>query len=191
MKTKSASSYHHGNLEKAIIDLGITSAKEQGLAGLGVRKLANAAGVSPGAIYKHFPNSEVIKAEVSKAAREALAKKMLSDAENISDARLRFQSLIASYLDFAFTQKNLFAVASASCSEPPKTPDEYSVWAIVIYAIEALDKEGILRTGTVATNADFVWASAQGFATLVNLNENLVELTRDGFIRHITSAVIA
>lgn len=191
MKTKTAAAYHHGDLEKEIINLGFASAKESGLAGLGVRKLAAAAGVSPGAIYNHFSNSEVIKAEVSKAARETLAKKMLSEAGNLTDARVRFQSLMRSYLDFAFTEKNLFAVASASCSEPPKTPDKYSVWAIVIGAIEDLAKEGILRTGTIATNANFVWASAQGFATLVNLNGKSVGLTKDELIDHITSAVIA
>ena len=183
-------SYHHGNLEQAILDLGFASARKNGLSGLGVRKLATAAGVTPGAIYRHFSNSEVIKAEVSKLARETLAKRMLSGLGDITDSKLRFQSLMRSYLDFASTEKNLFAISSASCSEKPKTPDEYSVWAIVIAAIEDLAQTGKLKTGTVETNADFVWASAQGYAVLVNQNEDLVSLTSEEFIEHITVAVV-
>ncbi len=182
--------YHHGNLEQAILDLGFASARKEGLAGLGVRKLAAAAGVTPGAIYRHFSNSEVIKAEVSKAARETLAKRMMAGLGDLTDAKQRFQSLMHSYLDFALTEKNLFAISSASCSETPRAPDEYSVWQIVIAAIEHLAQNNMLKTGTVASNANFVWASAQGYATLVNQNEDSVSLTKEEFIEHLTVAVV-
>jgi len=182
--------YHHGNLEQVILDLGLASARDSGQAGLGVRKLAAQAGVTPGSIYRHFSNSEAIKAEVSKLARETLAKKMLSGLGDLTDAKLRFQSLLETYLDFAFHEKNLFAISTASCSEPTKTPDEYSVWAIVVSAIEDLSQAGRLKTGTVASNTDFVWASAQGYATLVNQNQDIVSLTRDEFIEHLVSALI-
>lgn len=182
--------YHHGNLEQAILDLGFASARKEGLAGLGVRKLAAAAGVTPGAIYRHFSNSEVIKAEVSKAARETLAKRMLAGLGDLTDPKQRLQSLLNSYLDFAFTEKNLFAISSASCSETPRAPDEYSVWQIVIAAIEHLAEHGMLKTGTVASNANFVWASSQGYATLVNQNEDSVLLTKEEFIEHLTVAVV-
>ncbi len=183
-------SYHHGNLEQVIIDLGFLSARKNGLAGIGVRRLAAEAGVTPGAIYRHFSNSEVIKAEVSKLASETLAKRMLAVLENLIDAKKRFQALIESYLDFAYTERNLFEISTAACSEPPKTPNEYSVWAIVIAAIEDLSLSGRLRTGTTDSTADFVWASAQGYAMLVNQNEQIVSLTREQFIEHLTVAVV-
>ncbi len=190
MQRTTSLNYHHGNLEQAILDLGFASARKEGLAGLGVRKLAAAAGVTPGAIYRHFSNSEVIKAEVSKAARETLAKRMLAGLVGLTDAKQRLESLMNSYLDFAFTEKNLFAISSASCSETPRAPDEYSVWAIVIAAIEDLDQNGMLKTGTVDSNANFVWASAQGYATLVNQNGDSVSLTKEEFIEHLLAAVV-
>ena len=190
MQTTTSLSYHHGNLEQAILDLGFASARKYGLAGIGVRKLAAEAGVTPGAIYRHFSNSEVIKAEVSKLASETLAKKMLSSLGDHTDAKQRFELLIESYLDFAYTEKSLFEISTAACSEPPKTPTAYSVWELVISAIEDLSQNGRLRTGTVTTNADFVWASAQGYAMLVNQNEDLVSLTREQFINHLTMAVV-
>jgi AcrR family transcriptional regulator len=191
MSSTASVSYHHGNLEKVILDLGFASARKNGIAGIGLRKLAAQAGVTPGAIYRHFSNSEVIKAEISKLASETLAKKMLTGLEGLSDPKLRFRSLIESYLDFAFTEKNLFEISTAACSEPPKTPDENSVWKIVIAAIEDLSLSGNLKTGTVASTGDFVWASAQGYATLVNQNEDLVSLTKEQFIEHLITAVIA
>ena len=182
--------YHHGNLEQVILDLGLASARKSGQAGLGVRKLAAQAGVTPGSIYRHFSNNEAIKAEISKLARESLAKRMISSLENLTDAKLRFRALLEAYLAFAFDEKNLYAVSTAACSEPTKTPDEYSVWAIVISAIEDLSQAGRLKTGIVASNADFVWASAQGYATLVNLNPDVVSLTPDEFVDHLVSAVV-
>ena len=190
MNKTAAANYHHGNLESVILDLGFQSARRNGISGLGVRKLAGEAGVTPSAIYRHFSNSEAIKAEISKIVRETLAKKMLASLGGLTDPELRFRSLLESYLEFAFTEPHLFEISTASCSEEPKTPEEYSVWKIVLEEIANLSSQGLLKSGTTETTADFVWASAQGYALLANQTEDLLTLTRGQFIDHLTAAVI-
>jgi AcrR family transcriptional regulator len=190
VNTTATANYHHGNLESVILDLGFASARQNGISGLGVRKLAAEAGVTPSAIYRHFSNSEAIKAEISKIVRDTLAKKMLAGLIGVTDAKLRFRSLLESYLDFAFTEKHLFEISTASCSEKPKTPEEFSVWKIVLEEISNLSRLGLLKSGTTETTADFVWASAQGYASLANQPEDLLMLTREQFIDHLTAAVV-
>lgn len=45
-KTKSISSYHHGDLKKALIDSGVEILSEKGIKNLSLREAARRAGVS-------------------------------------------------------------------------------------------------------------------------------------------------
>jgi len=46
--------YHHGNLRHALLEAALVILERNGEAGLGLRDLARAVGVSPGAPYRHF-----------------------------------------------------------------------------------------------------------------------------------------
>ncbi|HLV82994.1 MAG TPA: TetR/AcrR family transcriptional regulator [Devosia sp.] len=46
--------YHHGNLRHALLDAALLMLQRDGEAGLGLRDLARAVGVSPAAPYRHF-----------------------------------------------------------------------------------------------------------------------------------------
>ncbi|KKB07831.1 TetR/AcrR family transcriptional regulator [Devosia chinhatensis] len=46
--------YHHGNLRQALLETALILLEKQGEAGLGLRDLARAIGVSPAAPYRHF-----------------------------------------------------------------------------------------------------------------------------------------
>lgn len=48
--------YHHGSLERWILDPAVTKIEQVRLEALSLRELANAVGVSRGAPYRHFPN---------------------------------------------------------------------------------------------------------------------------------------
>lgn len=53
---KHASSYHHADLRRALMDAAIAYLREGDVTGLTMQVLARAAGVSPGAPYHHFPD---------------------------------------------------------------------------------------------------------------------------------------
>ena len=77
----SKKSYHHGNLEKALLTSGIEEARRSGSQNLGVTHLAKQVNVSPMAVYRHFSNRESLRASISQQAREELARYMLSELE--------------------------------------------------------------------------------------------------------------
>ena len=48
--------YHHGDLRNALLEAALLILEREGEAGLGLRDLARAVGVSPAAPYRHFDN---------------------------------------------------------------------------------------------------------------------------------------
>ncbi len=56
--SKKMGSYHHGDLRRALLEWGLALLEEADGADLALRKLARLAGVSPGAVYRHFANKE-------------------------------------------------------------------------------------------------------------------------------------
>ena len=54
MSTSSNAPYHHGNLRQALLEAALTILERDGEAGLGLRDLARAVGVSAAAPYRHF-----------------------------------------------------------------------------------------------------------------------------------------
>lgn len=67
--------YHHGDLRNALIEAGLKLLEARGPGGaqddLGLREVAREVGVSPTAIYRHFPDKKALKAAL---AAEGLAR---------------------------------------------------------------------------------------------------------------------
>ena len=68
--------YHHGDLANAVITAGLRRVRQSGLEAVSGRELAGAAGVAPSAIYRHFADKDQLRAAISQAAREQLARAM-------------------------------------------------------------------------------------------------------------------
>ena len=66
----SESAYHHGSLRTALIGAGLASLEGGAGAALSLRELARNVGVSPAAVYRHFPNKDALLAAL---AEEGLA----------------------------------------------------------------------------------------------------------------------
>ena len=125
------SGYHHGNLRAATLDAGIALVSERGAGALGIRALADELGVSSAALYRHFPDIEHVRADVSRIAREGLAQAMIVAREGASGSRdprtaavRRFDAIGSAYIDVATRQPRLFDFAFAGCEAPPSQPDD-------------------------------------------------------------------
>src|ERR1700730_31828 len=57
--------YHHGNLREALIRGALELIADKGPAGFTVAEAARAAGVSPGAPYRHFRDRDELLADVA------------------------------------------------------------------------------------------------------------------------------
>jgi len=79
-------SYHHGNLREAMIEAALSLIAERGPAGFTYAEVARAAGVSPAAPYRHFPDRNALIAEVAKQGFERFAAELEAAATQAGPA---------------------------------------------------------------------------------------------------------
>ncbi|WP_240554862.1 TetR/AcrR family transcriptional regulator [Oceanicoccus sagamiensis] len=106
MSEKSPSSkknYHHGNLRKTLLDEAAILLREQGEAGLSMRKLADRVGVSRTAPYHHFKDKRELLCAIAEEGfrqfRLAIHPPELAGSFSIDQQRIR--QLVKDYVDFA------------------------------------------------------------------------------------------
>jgi AcrR family transcriptional regulator len=161
--------YHHGDLANAVIAAGLRRVKQRGLEAVSGRELAGAAGVAPSAIYRHFADKDQLRAAISQAAREQLARSMVQPpTRNLNKARAaaRFRAIGAAYVDFALREPRLYAAAFAECA-PPSREDNPSAWAILAESLDALVVTGAMPKSRRGGAEVVAWSSVHGISTLL------------------------
>ncbi|KRB36504.1 TetR/AcrR family transcriptional regulator [Microbacterium sp. Root180] len=115
------STYHHGDLRRALIDEGLRLARTGGPAAVSLREVTRAAGVSPNAAYRHFADREHLIRAVAAEAQTALARAILArvdaapPAESAAAAAIeRLRRVGLAYIDFARAERGWFALAFAT-----------------------------------------------------------------------------
>ncbi len=73
---KRKSSYHHGNLRRALIDAGLGLIEQEGAAALSLREAARRAGVSTAAPYRHFRSREALLAAIAEEGFRLLGEEL-------------------------------------------------------------------------------------------------------------------
>jgi len=160
--------YHHGNLEEALLTVGMKEAKASGSRNLGVTHLAKLVDVSPMAVYRHFPSGENLKAAISQQAREQLARRMFEAVSQEKDVKRRFMATGREYIRFGLEEPGLFAVAFIDCGASPKREDDPSARAMLHDAILDLCNEGLVRPEELEAVANFAWSIVHGFTMLTS-----------------------
>jgi AcrR family transcriptional regulator len=158
--------YHHGNLEEALLTVGMKEAKASGSRNLGVTHLARLVDVSPMAVYRHFPSGENLKAAISQQAREELARRMTRAVAKETDVKRKFMATGREYIRFGLAEPGLFSVAFLDCSELPNREDNPSARGILHDAILDLCNEGLVEPKEVQAVAHFAWSIVHGFTML-------------------------
>ena len=110
--------YHHGRLREALVDAGLSLARENGPEAVVLRAVSRAAGVSHNAAYRHFADhDELMRAVCERCMRELallMEKRVASvpaSGSAVDDAWARLTALGASYVEFATTETGWFRTA--------------------------------------------------------------------------------
>ena len=104
--------YHHGDLRNALIEAGLRLLEARGPDGaqedLGLREVAREVGVSPTAIYRHFPDKHALKSALSAAGLERLAQRQQQASARAGGGAAGFLASGLSYVKFAAEHPVLF-----------------------------------------------------------------------------------
>lgn len=166
--------YHHGNLRAELLATATTRARAGGASALVVREIAREVGVTPAAVYRHYPDAEHLVADVAQHARESLARGMIEARESVPRRRdpvaravERFFAIGRAYIAFAQAEPGLFSVAFTECTATPNRLDDPSAWDVLINGLAELVEVGALDTSDTSDAAVVTWASVHGLATIL------------------------
>ena len=158
----------------ALLDAGLRVAAAKGPMSLQIRDLAVGQGVSPSAVYRHFPDLAHLSAEVARLARERLAQAMLDAALAVPlhpDAGLvairRFNEIGRAYVEFAVRESNLFDMAFQVPGAPPSCADDPSAWDVLNDALDALVAAGELSPDRRWDGPMIAWSAVHGLASII------------------------
>jgi AcrR family transcriptional regulator len=115
--------YHHGNLRAALVQAAVALIARHGPAGFSVAEAARQAGVSPGAPYRHFRDSEALLAEVARQGFERFTAALEQAwAEGTPDPLAAYERLGRAYLAFAREEAAFYAAMFEARLAPAAHP---------------------------------------------------------------------
>ncbi len=126
---------HRANLAR-ILDAASALAFEEGLEALSIKRVADLADYTPGALYRYFPSKDALVVAIMVRALEQLTERLGSIAEPDPLRRLIAQAL--EYRDLAEREPHAFAFVSKLSADPRVLVAEDEAVAQVVGAVERL-----------------------------------------------------
>lgn len=178
-KTRSARSYHHGDLRRALVDAALDILRSEGLDALTLRAAARAAGVSQTAPYRHFEDRTALLAAVAEDGFLRLRARLLRSVSTApppgSTERQVLQNLALEYLGFAMEHRAEYRLMFGSelgMRNALSPLDELSEAQDAVYAflrggIARTQQLGLVRPGDTGAMAFTCWALLHGVVMLV------------------------
>lgn len=166
------STYHHGDLRRALLTEANELARSGGPDAVILREVARRLGVSPAAMYRHFPDREALLGEVARMARRDLARRMLAEVDQVQETDLRtrsvlrFQAIGRGYLEFAQEAPNLLAAAFLPIEPPDEVAEDPNPWTVLASALDELAATGAMPLGRRVGAETIAWSTVHGFAIL-------------------------
>ena len=168
--SKVSGSYHHGDLRAACLRAARELLEEDGR-GLSLRAVAQRAGVSPTAPYRHFPDREALVSAVAAQGYRELAER-LAEAHPAPVTPEDLADVAVAYVQFALTHPALFRAMFSEPCDPGNAERAAATAAISAY-VDGLVRRAFPENGTgTGPGTDFealstaVWALVHGLAVL-------------------------
>lgn len=143
----------------------------EGAGAVSMRRVAEAVGVTPMAIYRHFPNREALLKRISDDSFNEIARHWVALRED-GDLVGRLMGIQRVYLDYALAHPHLFDHAfSVPREDARRFPEDFRarrsptlnvVHDVVVEAQQA----GVLRDGDPWDIAMTLWAQSHGLVAL-------------------------
>lgn len=161
----SESTYHHGALREALIEAGLRALEGKEASDLSLRELAREVGVTPAAVYRHFPNKDALLAALGQEGLTMLGRSQREAHDAAGGGGKGFAETGRAYVRFALAHPALFRLVFAHCDPASFKSDQPDP------AGELLHESTVALTGSDGPAADRLalqaWAIAHGVAMLM------------------------
>lgn len=170
-RKKPAGQYHHGDLRRALIDQALRTIDAEGVAGLTLRGVGEALGVSRTALYRHFSDKQSLVAAVAREGFRAFRLALVDAWENAGRGRAGLDAMGQAYLRFAVEHAAHYRVmfgrfTESALRDPDLQEDAGGAFQALVDALVQLQREGLARKDDPTLQAQFVWSVVHGVAML-------------------------
>ncbi len=170
--TRQRSSYHHGDLRRALLGAALELIGEKGTEGFSMRAVARRAGVSHMAPYHHFEDRAALVAAVAEEGFVLLRQAMLQRMEGADDPPSQLQESGIGYVLFAARHEAHFRVMfSAELADKSAYPALQAAseasYEVLAGAVARCQEAGRVREGDPQALSRAAWALVHGLAMLL------------------------
>lgn len=145
--------------------------EQGGVQAVSMRRVADAVGITPMAIYRHFANREVLLKRLSDDSFQAMAQDWAAQSRQ-GDVLKRLPHLMTPYLDYALRHPHLFDHAFALPRDDARRfPSDFRAGqsptlTLVADTVTEGIEQGVLRDDDAWDVAMTMWAHAHGLIVL-------------------------
>ncbi len=169
-QTGERSAYHHGDLRRALIDAATRMIDAGGSAALTVRAVAQAAGVSSAAPYRHFEDREALLAAVLAEGFDALAAHTEAARQAAPDARAALLAIGLAYVAFASARPRLYRLMFGPECDKARHPELMAAGdralGVLLRTVSDAHAAGLIEAAQVQPLALAGWSLSHGLSTL-------------------------
>ena len=167
-----ASSYHHGDLRKALLGHALDLVRDEGLEALSLRAVARAAGVSQTAPYRHFANRQALVEAVAEDGfirmGGTIERAVAMGVPGLGALRRGMRA----YIDFALAcpaeYRLMFGPESRiRTQDTPLAGAAAHAFRLLSGGIQRCQERGLLEQGDPVLRGVTAWATLHGLALLV------------------------
>lgn len=174
---KPRGTYHHGNLEAALIAAATQMVRANGAEHLSLRAVAAEVGVSPSAAYHYYPDKDSLISGVGTELFERLAdqqEKAISQfpGKSAEAARARFRALGGAYFEWASKEPNLFRLmfggyCAIEFADAEMLRQESRAWNLLCSCLDDLSELGLISADIRPYGEILAWSTVHGATALI------------------------
>ncbi|KQY04892.1 TetR family transcriptional regulator [Mycobacterium sp. Root135] len=170
MAKSSRSTYHHGDLKRALIEAALTLVAEKGPRGFTLTEAARRAGVSPAAPYRHFPDKAHLLAAVAEQGFVELHEALVAVGSGVPDARARVNAMARGYVRWAVAHPEYYQVMFGGDTNKSEHPGLLEAggrtFGCLLEVITECLSSGLIQGDDPLRIAGPMWSTIHGTATL-------------------------
>jgi AcrR family transcriptional regulator len=190
--------YHHGDLERALIDASISLIAAKGADAFTLREVARRVGVSHAAVYRHFADKTAILEAIAVQGYRELADRLRVAIARVprADVERRLLRIGVAYARFAMEQEPRFRVMTRPRGEELRSPEleaaiDAALGVLVGVARDGVES-GLLKKAPPLDHAVRVYLFAYGYASLYLLGRLRVRPEKaESYLVRLLSPVLA
>lgn len=169
---KAKGSYHHGDLQLALIDAALELIRLEGVRALTLRSVGARVGVSRTALYRHFSDKSALLARVAaegfRILHGTMTRAMANSSANRGDI---LQVMAAAYVHFALANRAHYETMFGGFLEawdqyPELLQTGAAAFNQLVEAIRSEQMQGRIGAGDPVELAEVTWSLTHGLSTL-------------------------